>query len=84
MLSCCMVCVAVAFDVKPCRHTSGKKKSLADYAIVRRIHFIFERAVRKFKTDLSLWTAWLVGPATATGEGRQQFRTRCVRLLKIV
>lgn len=36
-----------------------KKKSLADFAIVRRIHFIFERAVRKFKTDLSLWTAWL-------------------------
>lgn len=51
-LCCCGVCG------KP-RQTSGKKKTLADYAIVRRIHFIFERAVRKFKTDLSLWTAWL-------------------------
>jgi hypothetical protein len=26
---------------------------------VRRVHFIFERAVRKFKRDLSLWSAWL-------------------------
>ncbi len=35
------------------------KKTLADYALVRRIHFIFERAMRKFKGDLSLWTRWL-------------------------
>jgi U3 small nucleolar RNA-associated protein 6 len=26
---------------------------------VRRVHFVFERAVRKFKRDLSLWSAWL-------------------------
>ncbi|WIA28100.1 hypothetical protein OEZ86_010682 [Tetradesmus obliquus] len=39
--------------------TGGKKKSLADYAIVRRIHFIFERTVRRFRSDLALWTAWL-------------------------
>ncbi len=26
---------------------------------VRRIHFIYERATRKFKADLSLWLAWL-------------------------
>lgn len=39
--------------------TGKKKKSLADFAIVRRIHFIFERSVRKFKTELGLWTAWL-------------------------
>jgi U3 small nucleolar RNA-associated protein 6 len=32
---------------------------MSDFAMVRRIHFIFERAVRKFKTDLGLWTAWL-------------------------
>lgn len=38
---------------------AGKKKSLADYAIVRRIHFIFERTVRRFRSDLALWTAWL-------------------------
>lgn len=35
------------------------KQTIADYAIVRRVHFIFERAVRKFKRDLSLWSAWL-------------------------
>eukprot|EP00882_Tetradesmus_deserticola_P012186 GHRQ01012913.1.p2 GENE.GHRQ01012913.1~~GHRQ01012913.1.p2 ORF type:complete len:146 (+),score=57.52 GHRQ01012913.1:301-738(+) len=39
--------------------TRGKKKSIADYAIVRRIHFIFERAVRRFRSDVALWTAWL-------------------------
>ncbi len=33
--------------------------SLADYAGVRRIHFIFERATRKFAGDLRMWTRWL-------------------------
>lgn len=35
------------------------KKSLADYGIVRRIHFVYERATRKFKGDLGMWTSWL-------------------------
>lgn len=35
------------------------KRSLADYGIVRRIHFIFDRATRKFKGDPSVWMAWL-------------------------
>ncbi len=35
------------------------KKSLADHAIVRRIHFIYERATRKFRGDLRLWSSWL-------------------------
>jgi U3 small nucleolar RNA-associated protein 6 len=35
------------------------KGSLANHAIVRRVHFIYERALRKFRTDVSLWTAWL-------------------------
>ena len=35
------------------------KPSLADYAGVRRIHFIFERAARKFSGDLRMWTLWL-------------------------
>jgi U3 small nucleolar RNA-associated protein 6 len=35
------------------------KQSLADYALVKRVHFIFERAVRKFKRDLGVWTRWL-------------------------
>lgn len=46
-------------DSDTCCIAGRKKKSLADFAMVRRIHFIFERAVRKFKTDLTLWTAWL-------------------------
>ncbi|KAG2501138.1 hypothetical protein HYH03_000955 [Edaphochlamys debaryana] len=36
-----------------------KKQSLADVAIVRRIHFIYERAGRKFRGDLSLWLRWI-------------------------
>jgi hypothetical protein len=35
------------------------KQTLADYALVKRVHFIFERATRKFKRDLSIWTRWL-------------------------
>eukprot|EP00195_Chlamydomonas_chlamydogama_P008645 CAMPEP_0202892056 /NCGR_PEP_ID=MMETSP1392-20130828/1902_1 /ASSEMBLY_ACC=CAM_ASM_000868 /TAXON_ID=225041 /ORGANISM="Chlamydomonas chlamydogama, Strain SAG 11-48b" /LENGTH=719 /DNA_ID=CAMNT_0049575931 /DNA_START=74 /DNA_END=2233 /DNA_ORIENTATION=- len=35
------------------------KKSLADVAIIRRIHFIYERAARKFKSDLNLWMRWI-------------------------
>ena len=35
------------------------KKTLADYALVRRCHFIFERASRKFPGDRRLWTRWL-------------------------
>ena len=38
---------------------SNAKQSLADYAIVKRVHFIFERAARKFKRDLGVWTRWL-------------------------
>eukprot|EP00892_Ulva_mutabilis_P011884 jgi/Ulvmu1/9068/UM005_0161.1 len=35
------------------------KRSLADYGIVRRIHFIFDRATRKFKGDPGIWMSWL-------------------------
>lgn len=35
------------------------KTSLSDHAGVRRVHFIFERATRKFPSDLSFWTLWL-------------------------
>ena len=35
------------------------KKSIADRAGDRRIHFIYTRACRKFRGDLSLWSAWL-------------------------
>lgn len=43
---------------KKSRRLHGKA-SLADYAGVRRIHFIFERATRKFAGDLRMWTRWL-------------------------
>jgi U3 small nucleolar RNA-associated protein 6 len=35
------------------------KRSLADYGIVRRIHFIYDRATRKFKGDVTIWMSWL-------------------------
>ncbi|KAG1662062.1 hypothetical protein FOA52_005309 [Chlamydomonas sp. UWO 241] len=35
------------------------KKSIAETAIVKRVHFIYERASRKFKSDLQLWLDWL-------------------------
>ena len=37
----------------------GGSRSLADHAIVRRVHFIYQRATRKFRGDLRLWSAWL-------------------------
>ncbi|PRW57423.1 U3 small nucleolar RNA-associated 6-like protein [Chlorella sorokiniana] len=40
------------------RSISGKA-GLAEFCIVRRIHFIFERATRKFRGDLDLWSRWL-------------------------
>jgi len=35
------------------------KKGLAEMGIVRRIHFIYDRATRKFKADLQLWLDWI-------------------------
>ncbi|PNH07975.1 U3 small nucleolar RNA-associated protein 6 [Tetrabaena socialis] len=35
------------------------KKGLAEVAIVRRIHFIYERATRKFRSDVGLWMRWI-------------------------
>ena len=35
------------------------KTTLADYAIVKRIHLIYERATRKFRGDLRVWLKWL-------------------------
>ncbi|CAE6387851.1 unnamed protein product [Rhizoctonia solani] len=40
-------------------NTSDNKSSLADYCIVRRQFFILERAVRKFKSDVSLWVQYI-------------------------
>lgn len=49
------------------------KKSLSDYCITRRIHFIYERATRKFRGDLSLWSRWLAF-CQRTGSSRQMSR----------
>lgn len=35
------------------------KTTLADYAIVKRTHLIYERATRKFRGDLRVWLIWL-------------------------
>lgn len=34
-------------------------ESVSDYAIVRRVFHIFERAVRKFKGDVGLWMEYI-------------------------
>ncbi len=38
------------------RHIQGKS---TDYSIVRRTHKLYERMLRKFKGDLSLWNDWI-------------------------
>ncbi|KAF8684124.1 U3 small nucleolar RNA-associated protein 6 [Rhizoctonia solani] len=40
-------------------NNTDNKSSLADYCIVRRQFFILERAVRKFKNDVSLWVQYI-------------------------
>lgn len=49
------------------------KTSLAEYCIPRRIHFIYERLLRKFRGDLSLWSAWL-SYCRASGAAKQTSR----------
>ena len=39
--------------------SSRKKTTLTDYCIIRRTHKLYERMLRKFKGDLSLWNEWL-------------------------
>ena len=36
-----------------------EKKSLHDFAIQKRIHFIFDRMVKKFHGDVSLWLQYI-------------------------
>ena len=52
---------------------------LADRAGQRRIHFIYARAVRKWRGDLSLWRAWL-GHCAATGAARRGSRVAAAAL----
>jgi U3 small nucleolar RNA-associated protein 6 len=37
----------------------GSPQSVSDYAIVKRVFQIFERAVRKFKGDVGLWMEYI-------------------------
>ena len=57
---------------KKLRRLHGKP-SLADHAGVRRVHFIFERATRKFAGDLGLWSRWLAY-CRASGSTRRTSR----------
>ncbi len=52
------------------------KTTLADYAIVRRIHNIYERATRKFRGDLRVWLKWLHF-CRSSGSTRQISRVGC-------
>ena len=52
---------------------------LADRAGARRIHFIYARAVRKWRGDLGLWRAWL-GHCAATGAARRGSRVAAAAL----
>ncbi len=53
------------------------KRTLADYAIVRRVHFIFERATRKFRGDMRLWMRWLEY-CKASNSPRQTSKVNCL------
>lgn len=61
------------------------KTTLADYAIVKRIHLIFERATRKFRGDLRVWLKWLHFCRTS-GSTRQISRvyTPCIPVVRLM
>lgn len=52
------------------------KHTLSEWAIPRRIHFIYDRALRRFKGDLDLWTRWLHHCRTANSP-RQLSKVGC-------
>lgn len=55
------------------------KTTLADYAIVRRIHIIYERATRKFRGDVRVWLKWLHF-CRSSGSTRQISRVNCLTI----
>ncbi|KAK9828324.1 hypothetical protein WJX74_008746 [Apatococcus lobatus] len=57
------------------------KHTMSEWAIPRRIHFIYDRALRRFKGDLDLWTRWLQH-CRAAGSPRQMSKvlTRALQL----
>jgi hypothetical protein len=53
-----------------------------DYAIIRRIHFIFDRAVNKFKGDVDLWKNYIeFSKSTGAKNVLNRLYTRCIQLL---
>ncbi|BFZ56364.1 U3 snoRNP protein [Savitreella phatthalungensis] len=47
-----------ALRVVRSRAKGPAKRSISDWAIHRRINFIFERALNKFEGDINLWLQW--------------------------
>ena len=54
-----------------------RQTTLAEYAIVKRIHLIYERATRKFRGDLRIWLKWLHFCRTS-GSNRQTSRVSSI------
>ncbi|CAE7083965.1 unnamed protein product [Rhizoctonia solani] len=57
------------------------KSSLADFCIVRRQFFILERAVRKFKSDVSLWVQYI--ELAKSNNARSLVGKLCARALSL-
>jgi U3 small nucleolar RNA-associated protein 6 len=54
----------------------------SDHAIIRRIHFIFDRAVNKFKGDLDLWQRYVeFAKSTGAKKALGRIYSKCTQLL---
>jgi U3 small nucleolar RNA-associated protein 6 len=53
-----------------------------DHAIIRRIHFIFDRAVNKFKGDVDLWKHFIeFAKSTHAKKALSRIYAQCIQLL---
>ena len=46
------------------------RRGASDYAVRKRVHFIFDRALRKFKADEELWLQWISYSERTQARGR--------------
>ena len=46
-------------QVKHVIHAGIKQTMDADHAAVRSVHLLFDRALRRFKSDPALWLQWV-------------------------
>ena len=46
------------------------RRGASDYAVRKRVHFIFDRALRKFKADEELWLQWIGYSERTLARGR--------------